>query len=126
MTTTAQTIPYLMYYHDIDKPGMIGRLCEIDRDATSDDYGRIQQEFEAEATNGSPGKYSYVSMFRWDDFEQFGDIHYNSELAGMDGASFFVFSLPDSDQGAIDRCCDYIRRSFDVVRLKVIKITQMI
>lgn len=101
----------------------IGALIKLStRDTTADQFGEMQRRFASECG----ARVDFADMIRLDPQQSAEGVLYDWELAGPDGASYRLIRFPTTEDGEIDRAKDYLRRSFDVVRLSVLSIRRLI
>ena len=114
---------YLIHFRDK------GRVIDLDTVlTTSEEFGRIQTAFAVEAGGNSRAVNPldrYADMVRLYEFQKVGNIYYNYDLC-CDGGYYRVYRLPEHSDNEIERIINFIRHSFDVVRLNVVKIKEMI
>lgn len=102
----------------------IGALLNLDTAATSADrFGELQRAFAAQAGGGAS---DYADMMRLDRGFVAEGLFYHSELAGPNGASYEVVRFPTTTDDQVERARAFIRRSFDCVRLRVLRISRLI
>lgn len=101
--------------------GKHAAIIDVPRSMSSDGYGELQKWFSSKTHAGR----EYADMRSLWSYHQINGVWYHEELAGAAGASFEVFHLPDNTQESIDAAKHYIRRSFDVVYLRVRKFDTM-
>jgi hypothetical protein len=101
-----------------------GRFIEVDPQASSDDYGKLQADFAREAGANEPEE--FADMVRiWPDQQTYG-IRYDWGLAGPDGAWFCLYPMPATSKETIERAKAHLRATQDVVSLHVTRITKVI
>lgn len=110
---------YLIHHRGI---GALVKLCT--RDTSADQFGDIQRRF-ANATGAKDGN-EYAEMIQLDPQQSAEGVLYDWELAGPDGASYRLIRFPTTEDEQMDRAKEYLRRSFDVVRLSVVNIRRLI
>ena len=115
---------YLIHWRDK------GRIVKVDVSATtSDDFGKMQERFATEANNGKrPAKDwdRHASMSRLRPCDSVNGIPYEWGLAGPEGAWFTLIALPGTTVAEIDAAKRELRATRDVVRVRTLKIKQMI
>jgi hypothetical protein len=103
----------------------IGAVVELDpREVTSGDYGQIYDAFAEQA--GKRRKDHFVDIVKLDRDEMRDGVFWDWELAGPSGASYRMHVLPGTDEQAVKKVKDFLRRSFDVVRLECNRIHKLI
>ncbi len=107
--------PYLIF------SGQHAAVIEMPRRASAEAYGDLQKWFSSKV--GGADKHAEMRSL-WSHCNHRG-VFWHDELAGPDGASFEVFQLPTTTISAVADCCKHIRRSFDVVSLRVLKFKTM-
>lgn len=116
MTTVTRTsTPYVIWSGDH------AAIIEVPKGFTSEGYGALQRFF-AQRFNGL-NKYADMEKL-WSHCQHAG-VFYSEELASSQGAAFQVYQFPTTPISAVADCCKHIRRSFDVVSLRVLKFIHM-
>lgn len=118
MNTTAQRLDvYLIHFNGI---GALIKLCT--RDTTADQFGEMQRRFATDCG----ARLDFAEMIRLDPQQSAEGVLYDWELAGPDGASYRLIRFATTEDEQIERAKEYLRRSFDVVRLRVLSIRRLI
>jgi hypothetical protein len=102
-----------------------GRVVDVPCNTSSDDYGKMQENFANEAGR-TDGEWKYADMIKlWPDQICEG-VLYQWELAGPDGAWFNLIQLPCTFPGQLEAAAKSLRQSQDVVSMSITKIRKMI
>lgn len=99
-----------------------GAWIDIPVGTSSNEYGRIQKEFQE--LYGSESYNGWAALYR--QFEKEEGVWYDECLAGPDGMSFILFQLPDVSDEQIKKAKASLYHKRDVVHLNVKKIHQVV
>lgn len=101
----------------------VATIIDIPKGATSEDYAELMTRFEREHCKG---RFDFPALRKLHEDQKRFEIYYDWELAGSAGASYEMFVLPGTSESDVESCEDYIRRSFDVVRLRVLRFARLV
>jgi len=111
---------YLLYTETEKGERRTGAIVDIPGSYTSDDYARLQEEFEK--THG--GAFTNMISLHSHDRTSNG-VYYDWGLAGPGGAWFTLIGLPDISRSELTAAAHELRRSRDVVRLNKLRIHKL-
>lgn len=102
-----------------------GRFIELPITATLEEYTKIKKDF-ANVVGVDENEWPYADMMAlWED-QRIGQVFYKENLAGPHGMSFCLLKTPDTSAEEIQNAADELKRSRDVVSLRVIEISEII
>lgn len=100
-----------------------GTLMDIPRGTSSEDWGILLRAYAEQAKE--PSEFVADAISLWPENVAPGGVTYDWELAGPGGASYRLHIWTDTTKEAEQQAVNYVKRSFDVVRLIKLRLMTM-